>query len=428
MRVSAITTTIAIGLLGVAGVRDAKAQQPPPIHVRVTPTQHAPYDPAVFPTALRDTCLNPTSWPTGWARMELFSNGLGFFGQLATNERVQCFNNLHADGKMLAFGVAALKEWCTTAQACWDAQSGEILQYYNEGAPLEYLILDEPLSALFDHTDTYTVDQTAEFVRLARQTYPNIKIILQEAYPHQPATTLMNFFRDVNTQTTTLTGWGIQYAELDHDWNDPHGTLIDLINIQDSVRGNGMYFSSIYWNADPNRSWYDGLMHQGQMYLDWSRYGLNPDMSAVDNWTSSPSTTLPETTNGTFTRSVRDFVNTYTPTPTGSFGLRPNEILSVGDSRPSIDGRFLLVYQGDGNLVLYDDGAALWASNTNGTSPNFVVMQGDGNLVIYDANGTPVWASNTSGHPGAYLIVQRDGNVVVYQGGYAQWATNTNYF
>jgi hypothetical protein len=77
---------------------------------------------------------------------------------------------------------------------------------------------------------------------------------------------------------------------------------------------------------------------------------------------------------------------------------------------------------------LYDGGAALWASNTNGTSPNFVVMQGDGNLVIYDANGTPVWASNTSGHPGAYLIVQSDGNVVVYQGVYAQWATNTNYF
>src|SRR5262245_16416913 len=111
MRVSAITTTIAIGLLGFAGVRDAQAQslplrpttaQPPPIHVRVTPTQHSPFDPAVFPTALADTCLQPAAWPTGWARMELFSNGLGFFGQLSTNDRVQCFDNLRADGQLLA--------------------------------------------------------------------------------------------------------------------------------------------------------------------------------------------------------------------------------------------------------------------------------------------------------------------------------------
>src|SRR5262249_1230341 len=161
---------------------------------------------------------------------------------------------------------------------------------------------------------------------------PNIKIILQEAYPHQPATTLMTFFRDVNDQTITLTGWGIQYAELDHDWNNPAGHLTDLINIQDYVRGHGMYFSSIYCNARPNRSWYYGLMYQGQMYLAWSRYGLSPDMSAIDNWTGAPSTTLPEMNNGTFTRSVRDFVNAFTPTPTGTFGLRPNEVLQVGDS------------------------------------------------------------------------------------------------
>jgi hypothetical protein len=52
-------------------------------------------------------------------------------------------------------------------------------------------------------------------------------------------------------------------------------------------------------------------------------------------------------------------------------------------------------------------------------------MQDDGNFVLYDQDNAPVWASNTDGNPGAYLAVQDDGNVVVYQNGSPLWATNT---
>ena len=296
-----------------------------------------------------------------------------------------------------------------------------------EGAFIDYLIIDEPLTAPFPHDYDYSVDQTAEFVRLARQVFPNVSIILQEAYPEHDATTLMNFYRDVNTQAISRTGWGIQYAELDHDWNRG-GTTADVIQIQNSVRSNGMKFSSIFWNADPNRSWYDGLMTQGQMYENASPNGLAPDMKAVDDWTGSPTSTLPESTPGTFTRSVRDFANTYAPTPTSTFGLRSGEVMYPGNSRTSVDGRFTLIYQGDGNLVLYFSGSWIWASNTSGTTAGFVAMQGDGNLVVYDAGGQWRWASNTSGLDGAYLVVQSDGNTVLYRGTHAIWATNTNYY
>ncbi|HEV2787192.1 MAG TPA: GDSL-type esterase/lipase family protein, partial [Solirubrobacteraceae bacterium] len=48
----------------------------------------------------------------------------------------------------------------------------------------------------------------------------------------------------------------------------------------------------------------------------------------------------------------------------------------------SADGRYRLVMQKDGNLVLYGpSGRALWASNTRGRGSHHVRMQADGNLV-----------------------------------------------
>lgn len=61
----------------------------------------------------------------------------------------------------------------------------------------------------------------------------------------------------------------------------------------------------------------------------------------------------------------------------------------------SADGRFHSRYQGDGNLVLYDGGEALWASNTAGTPAGVCVMQGDGNLVLYTPGGHPAWSTKT---------------------------------
>jgi outer membrane protein assembly factor BamB len=107
-------------------------------------------------------------------------------------------------------------------------------------------------------------------------------------------------------------------------------------------------------------------------------------------------------------------------------------VLDVGEqlwpnqSLWSADRRLEFIYQGDGHLVLYDQGRPVWSSGTAGTSPGRIMMQHDGHLVMYDASGQPVWESGTAGHPGAWLIVQNDGNVVIYsENGQPLWATNT---
>lgn len=55
---------------------------------------------------------------------------------------------------------------------------------------------------------------------------------------------------------------------------------------------------------------------------------------------------------------------------------------------------YTLSWQGDGNLVLYNNGNALWASNTAGRGAG-LYFQGDGNLVIRDNSGQSIWSSGT---------------------------------
>jgi hypothetical protein len=113
------------------------------------------------------------------------------------------------------------------------------------------------------------------------------------------------------------------------------------------------------------------------------------------------------------------------PVPCGT--LPAGQQLTAGQSLASCNGDYTLDMQGDGNLVLYQNGTPLWASNTSGSAADEAIMQDDGNLVLYTSSGSPVWASGTVGNDGADLVVQNDGNVVIYSAsGAALWATGTN--
>ncbi|MCF5708963.1 putidacin L1 family lectin-like bacteriocin [Pseudomonas syringae] len=88
--------------------------------------------------------------------------------------------------------------------------------------------------------------------------------------------------------------------------------------------------------------------------------------------------------------------------------IYPNQSYTVGSST--------LVFQGDGNLVLYGaNGAVNWASYTEGKGAAVASMQEDGNFVIYDGAGTPLWHTHTAGQPGAYARIQDNGSFsIVY--------------
>ncbi|WP_434155778.1 hypothetical protein [Pseudomonas sp. JZ134] len=87
------------------------------------------------------------------------------------------------------------------------------------------------------------------------------------------------------------------------------------------------------------------------------------------------------------------------------FILKGGESLKLGEK--IIRGSCSLIFQNDGNLVVYgNDNAVLWAAYTENKNAVQAVMQTDGNFVIYDEKGAALWHSNTYNNPGAHLLFQ----------------------
>ncbi len=123
-------------------------------------------------------------------------------------------------------------------------------------------------------------------------------------------------------------------------------------------------------------------------------------------------------------------INTVNPvsiTTTSDSQLLTNQTLLPGEYILSDgNGYSALVFQKDGNVVLYNDYAAVWQSGTHGKNSAKLIMQGDGNLVLYDTQNSPLWHSHTNGNNNAALKLQTNGRAVIYTtGNIPIWSTNT---
>jgi predicted alpha-1,2-mannosidase len=115
--------------------------------------------------------------------------------------------------------------------------------------------------------------------------------------------------------------------------------------------------------------------------------------------------------------------------------LRAGQRLSPNQRLTSPNGRFTLVLQPDGNLVLYDgppQQKPIWATGTwnlpANRRPTRADLQLDGNFVLYNDANQAAWATGSSGagRVNPYLEVQDDGNLVIYHNGTTPlWASGT---
>lgn len=92
--------------------------------------------------------------------------------------------------------------------------------------------------------------------------------------------------------------------------------------------------------------------------------------------------------------------------------LKQDASLRPGESIKSLNGKYMLIYQTDGNVCIYNTtGGGIWCSMAVHT-PGNLVMQSDGNLVAYDNGGIPRWATNTNGQGSApYTLTLRNDRV-----------------
>ncbi|MCM4083457.1 hypothetical protein [Paractinoplanes hotanensis] len=111
-------------------------------------------------------------------------------------------------------------------------------------------------------------------------------------------------------------------------------------------------------------------------------------------------------------------------TPAGQTRLiTATSVLKVGQSWST--DRLRLALTGDGNVVLHDRGRPVWRSGTAGRNARDLVFQADGNLVLYAHDNSTVWSSGTPGNDGATLKLGGDGNLSITKPGRVLWQTGT---
>lgn len=106
--------------------------------------------------------------------------------------------------------------------------------------------------------------------------------------------------------------------------------------------------------------------------------------------------------------------------------LRANEILYPGESLKSVNGKYYLIMQSDGNLVTYTSSwTPIWSTNTYNIPPKFAKMDTNGTFCVWAADGGMMYSTYTGNSPDAYLILENDGNLVIYsKQGTVLWRTN----
>ena len=111
----------------------------------------------------------------------------------------------------------------------------------------------------------------------------------------------------------------------------------------------------------------------------------------------------------------------------GTDRLYAGHFIYPGQFIQSGDRRYVLLLQGDGNLVLYGPGYhVLWNAGTGGQAIRYGVMQGDGNFVLYRTDGSPAFNTRTGSTAANRLVMQGDGNLVLYDAaGKYYWASWT---
>jgi hypothetical protein len=165
----------------------------------------------------------------------------------------------------------------------------------------------------------------------------------------------------------------------------------------------------IYLNGSP--LWNTGTYgHPGAAFILWTDGSMFIANASGLLWGVGP---------GPFSGNFSQLVPSGSNELTAGTGLFDGQTITAG--------KYQLVLQADGNLVVYTQaGSPLWNTGTWGQPGDSLTMQSDGNLVIYNLHGKPIWSSGTFGHPGAFALMQSDANFVVYSSSNQPlWASNS---
>ncbi|MDR2115075.1 MAG: hypothetical protein LBP87_01715, partial [Planctomycetaceae bacterium] len=219
--------------------------------------------------------------------------------------------------------VGAVKPWGKTGAETFQKQQGNWQRFLRLGATIHGLAMDEPLNCCNNHMKMdnaleYAATETAEFIVLVREKYPDWTIGDIEGFPALTAKQIIEWIDRLEEKLKTKNVRGLDFMRLDVDWmhfvhNTGKGSWADLKQIENHCRKKKIAFSLIYWDAgynalsqrgyDDDLMWYVGCL---QMMYDYIAVGGNPDQAVVQSWDNCPKTIIPDDAPFTFTRCATD--------------------------------------------------------------------------------------------------------------------------
>ncbi|MBE3069394.1 MAG: hypothetical protein IMZ66_04070 [Planctomycetes bacterium] len=268
--------------------------------------------------------------PDAWKETRALVGVLGYADHLLTKQFTDdqlraWLPMLKAWGLRLALEVGAVKPWGRTGEKTFGIQRPQWDRVRRLGGDFFAVAMDEPLCCArkeIGETDDYAVRETAAFIALVRQHYPDVLVGDIEPYPFIPMPDLLKWIDALQKRLAEMKVRGLDFFRLDVNWVEftvhGRGSWREVRQLELACRRQGLPFSLIYWASDypemkrrglaDDATWYVSVMRQG---YDYAAVDGSPDEFVVESWIDAPSRGVPETGEFTFTRSVRDFVRRF---------------------------------------------------------------------------------------------------------------------
>jgi hypothetical protein len=272
---------------------------------------------------LRELFLHPEQWTQTCAVVDvvLYADHM-LNRQFSDDELRACFAALQKGGVRFALEVGVIKEWGRTGTNTFARERPMWERFRRLGANVHAMAMDEPLYCARDvlkQPAAYAVQETADFVALVRQHYPDLLIGDIETYPSIALEDHIRWIDALQSRLDAMHVRGLDFYRLDVNWAEftltGRGSWREVKKLELACRQRKLPFSLIYWAADQpalktrgladDAVWYVSVLHQGYSY---ALVGGAPDQYVIQSWVDAPSHSVPETGDFTFTRTVRDFV------------------------------------------------------------------------------------------------------------------------
>ena len=277
--------------------------------------------PARNGTNFQQLFLKASDWSETRKLIDVLAYPDGHFDRSSDDELRDAFAKLRQWNIKFALEVGAVKPWAKDGADAFRARTLYWDRCLTLGAPLHALAMDEPLHCTrhdLKLPDSHAIEQTTRFMAEARAKYPDVLIGDIEPYPYFKYEELTNWVARLQANCESRGIRGLDFVRLDPDWYGfpyyKRGSWGEIREFERFCHDHGMRFSLIYWASDwakyknsPSAAktfWYTSIMYQGKAY---ESVGGAPDQFVIQSWIDAPPECLPDSSNYSFTGSVRAF-------------------------------------------------------------------------------------------------------------------------